>query len=127
VTKGDYADMWYGNNYRWAIYEAIKRGDLTARDDWQAVKVSPSGFRYLEPLKDAQAVTERMQNRTSNLEAELAEQGKDLEEHLRQSARVILTAERVAAETGVDAQRLLQASEPAATRPAAMPPENKPT
>lgn len=107
-TKDLYATEWYRPNYLWSVYEAIKSRELPYRDDWQQVNVSPSGWRYLEPMKDAEAATERMSNRSSNLEEILAEQGKDLESHLRQSARVIQTAQAVANETGVPLDQLIQ-------------------
>lgn len=125
MGKAEYAEQWYTPNYHWRIYEAIKRGDLTRRDDWQAHKVSPSGWRYLEPSKDAAAATERMANKTSNLAAELAEQGKGLIAHLNQTAEVILAARQVAADKGVDVSELLGYAQKTAAAPAAQPPQDQ--
>lgn len=108
---------WYRVNYLWSTYEAILAGDLTFRDDWQRLTVSPPGWRYLQPKEDAEANEIRMRSGEANLTEVLSEQGKSRKEFYRTTADEILEAQEVAAETGVDVNLLLKHAAAKAAQP----------
>lgn len=101
------ADEYSTWNYMWTIYEAMLDGDLTYRDDWFEHRVGLSGWRYLEPKKDAEAAATRMENSLSTLTGELADRGLEFEDEARTAASEVRTAERLSEETGVNTQAIL--------------------
>lgn len=60
MQKRRYVESYTVPNYRMAIYEAIRDGDLPWRDDWWRSVVVPSGWRSLQEGEEAKAAIERM-------------------------------------------------------------------
>jgi len=108
MEQRDMDEVWTVPNRTWTIYEAIRRGELSYRDDWQDVNVLHSGWRYLQPKDDADATAVKLDTGETNLTQVLAERGEGLEDFLRMTAAEVATAERVAAETGVPIEILLK-------------------
>lgn len=107
MDKKELAEEYSTYNYLWTIYEAMQDGDLTYRSDWMEHRVGLSGWRYLEPKKDAEAASARMENGLSTLTEELADRGLELEDELRESASERKAAERISQETGEDVEAIL--------------------
>ena len=60
------------------------------------------GRGYVDPLKEAQASTEKLANGTSNLEIECAEQGRDWEEVLEQGLVIELREKELRQQMGLE-------------------------
>jgi lambda family phage portal protein len=79
--------------YELFLEEKIDRGEIEAPDFYKmraaysAAKWYGPGRGWVDPVKEGQAAVLRMQNHLSTLEEECAEQGKDWQQVLRQSAR----------------------------------------
>lgn len=101
------ATYWYAPVYALWLEEAVNAGLVEAPDlyeNWEAYCRCfwiGDGRGYVDPLKEQQASRGRMEDRTSTLELECAEQGLDWEEVIEQRARELQREKELEAEYGI--------------------------
>lgn len=101
------ATNWYAPVYALWLEEAVNAGIVDAPDfykNWEAYCRAfwiGDGRGYVDPLKEQQASRGRMEDNTSTLELECAEQGHDWEEILEQRARELQHMKKLEAEYGI--------------------------
>ena len=101
------ASYWYAPVYALWLEEAVNAGIVDAPDfyeNWEAYCRCfwiGDGRGYVDPLKEQQASRGRMEDSTSTLELECAEQGLDWEEMLEQQARELQRRKELETEYGI--------------------------
>lgn len=101
------ATYWYAPIYALWLEEAVNGGVVEAPDfyeNWEAYCRCfwiGDGRGYVDPLKEQQASRGRMEDCTSTLELECAEQGLDWEENLEQQARELQRKKELETEYGI--------------------------
>jgi lambda family phage portal protein len=101
------ANYWYAPVYALWLEEAVNAGLVEAPDfyeNWEAYCRCfwiGDGRGYVDPLKEQQASRGRMEDSTSTLELECAEQGLDWEEVIEQQARELQRKKELETEYGI--------------------------
>jgi capsid protein len=112
------ASYFYAPVYALWLEEAVNAGLVDAPDfyeNWEAYCRCfwiGDGRGYVDPLKEQQASRGRMEDRTSTLELECAEQGLDWEEVLEQRARELQREKELEGEYGIKFPSPTQQSQP---------------
>jgi len=101
------ASYWYAPVYALWLEEAVNAGIVEAPgfyENWEAYCRCfwiGDGRGYVDPLKEQQASRGRMEDCTSTLELECAEQGLDWQENMQQQARELQFKKELEAEYGI--------------------------
>jgi lambda family phage portal protein len=94
--------------WRWFIETAIITGKITApgfSDDpwpWLELDIRPDAWKHLHPEQEVNARIKAVKAQTSNIEAEAAESGRDLEDNMRRNAKAVARWQQICKEEGVD-------------------------
>lgn len=94
--------------WQWLIDEAVSMGRIQAPNfaanpyQYYAVDVRPDAFKHLHPEQDINARNKAIGNNISNVEAEAAEYGRDLDDNMRRNARAYKRWQEICAEEEVE-------------------------
>lgn len=94
--------------WKWWLDAAITTGKLVApgyANDpyfYLALDVRPDAFKWLHPEQDVNARQKAVSNQLSNIEAETAEFGGDLEDNMRRNAKALKRWQDICTEEGIE-------------------------
>lgn len=94
--------------WRWVVEDAILTGKLSAPGfaenpwPWLALDIRPDAWKHLHPEQDINARIKAINSQASNVEAEAAEYGRDLEDNMRRNAKALKRWEQICKEEGVE-------------------------
>jgi lambda family phage portal protein len=94
--------------WQWAIDEAVLVGRISAPQfsknpyRFYSVDIRPDAFKHLHPEQDINARNKAIGNNISNVEAEAAEYGRDLDDNMRRNAKAAKRWIEICKQEGID-------------------------